>query len=88
MSDGRRGERSEGESRSVVSDSLQAPEILHGILQARIVEWVAIPFSRGPSQPGLKPWFPTLQADSLAAETPGKPKILEWVAYPFFSRFS
>ena len=24
---------------------------LHGILQARIVEWVVIPFSRGSSQP-------------------------------------
>ena len=25
--------------------------IVHGILQARILEWVAFPFSRGPSQP-------------------------------------
>ena len=25
---------------------------IHGILQARIMEWVAIPFSRGSSQPG------------------------------------
>ena len=24
---------------------------VHGILQARILEWIAIPFSRGPSQP-------------------------------------
>ena len=24
---------------------------VHGILQARILEWVAIPFSRGDSQP-------------------------------------
>ena len=24
----------------------------HGILQARILEWVAVPFSRGSSQPG------------------------------------
>ena len=24
---------------------------IHGILQARILEWVAIPFSRGSSQP-------------------------------------
>ena len=29
--------------------ALQAP--VHGILQARILEWVAIPFSRGSSQP-------------------------------------
>ena len=26
--------------------------IVHGILQARILEWVAVPFSRGSSQPG------------------------------------
>ena len=26
---------------------------VHGILQARILEWVAIPFSRGSSQPRL-----------------------------------
>ena len=28
---------------------------VHGILQARILEWVAISFSRGSSQPGIKP---------------------------------
>ena len=28
---------------------------VHGILQARIVEWVAIPFSRGSSHPGIEP---------------------------------
>ena len=42
-------------SRSVVSDSLQAcsppGSSVHGILQARILEWVAISFSRGSSQP-------------------------------------
>ena len=43
---------------------------LHGILQARIPEWIAVPFSRGSSQPRS----PTLQADSLLSEPPGKPK--------------
>ena len=39
---------SENESRSVMSD----PDyIVHGILQARIVDWLAIPFARGSSQP-------------------------------------
>ena len=38
------------ESRSDGSDSLQ-PHELHGILQARILEWVASPFSRGSFQP-------------------------------------
>ena len=41
-----------------------------GTLQARILEWVAMPSSRGSSQPR----FPTLQVDSLLSETPGKPK--------------
>ena len=49
---------------------------VHGILQARILEWVAVPFFKGSSQPriGTEPRFPTLQADSLPAELPGKPK--------------
>ena len=29
---------------------------IHGILQARILEWVAIPFSRGSSQPRDQTW--------------------------------
>ena len=37
---------------------------VHGILQARILEWVAIPFSRGSSDPGIKSRSPALQADS------------------------
>ena len=40
----------ESESRSVVSDSLR-PHIVHGILQAGILEWVAFPFYRGSFQP-------------------------------------
>ena len=46
---------------------------VHGILQARILEWVAIPFSRDPPDPGIEPRSPTLQADSLSSEPPGKP---------------
>ena len=49
---------------------------VHGILQARILEWVAVPFSRGSSQPGVKPRSPSLQVDSLPAEPQGKPFIL------------
>ena len=40
----------------------------HGILQARILEWVVMPFSRGSSQPRdwtCVPVVPALQADSL-----------------------
>ena len=41
---------SESESHSVVSNSLQSHTV-HGILQARVLEWVAVPSSRGSSQP-------------------------------------
>ena len=41
----------ESESCSVMSDSLQPHELYSpGILQARILEWVAFPESRGSSQ--------------------------------------
>ena len=39
------------ESYSVVSVSLQHHGYIHGILEARVLEWVAFPFSRGSSQP-------------------------------------
>ena len=42
---------------------------VHGILQARILEWAAFPFSRGSSQPRS----PALQADSLPASHQGSP---------------
>ena len=44
--------------------------VVHGILQARILEWVAFPFSRGSSQPRSS----AMQVDSLPAEPQGKPK--------------
>ena len=37
----------------------------HGILQARILEWVGIPFPGDILDPGIKPWSPALQVDSL-----------------------
>ena len=41
---------SKSESHSLVSDSLQPHGLtVHGILQARILEWVGFPFSRGSS---------------------------------------
>ena len=58
---------------------------VHGILQARILEWVAFPFSRGSSQPRDLPRSSALQADSLPAEHKGGPGILKWVAYLFSS---
>ena len=40
----------------------------------QLKEWIAIPFSKGSSQPRVKPWSPILQADSLPSEPPGKPQ--------------
>ena len=47
---------------------------VHGILWARILEWVAFPFSRGFSHSGIEPRSLTLQADSLPTGPKGKPK--------------
>ena len=49
---------------------------VHGILQARILEWVTIPFSRGSSWPTDQPGSPVLQADSLPSESSEKSKPL------------
>ena len=48
---------------------------VHGVLQARMLEWVAIPFSGDLPNPGVEPRSPALQADSLPSEPPGKPII-------------
>ena len=41
---------------------------VHGILQARILEWVAFPFSRGSSQPRDQTQVSHTASDSLPAE--------------------
>ena len=113
--------RLESKSCSVVSLCDPMDYTLQVIYQARILKWVAVPFSRVSSQPwdwaqidpiagrfftswttredqeywsgwpvpspadlpgpGIKPWSPTLQADSLPTELPGKPK---GACYPSF----
>ena len=61
--------------------------IVHGILQARILEWVAFPCSRGSSQP--RDWTQVSRtaevSHSFQLNHQGIPRILEWVAYPFSS---
>ena len=46
---------------------------VHGILHARILEWVALPFSSESSEPRDQTQTPILLVDSLPAETQGKP---------------
>ena len=64
-------------SRSVVSDSLWPHKLpgssVHGILQARILEWVTMPPPGDLPDPGIKPRSPSLQVNSLLSEPPGKP---------------
>ena len=51
--------------------------IVHGILQARILKWVAFPFSRDLPNPGIEPRSPAVQTDSLPAEPQRKPFLSE-----------
>ena len=48
--------------------------IVHGILQARILEWVTFPFSRGSSQPRDRTQVSPIAGGFLPAEPQGKPK--------------
>ena len=68
---------------SVVSNSLWAHGLyslpdpfVHRIHQARILEWVAIPFSRGSSRPKDRTPVSCIAGDSLPSEPPAKPKVL------------
>lgn len=60
------------ESRLVVSTlcdpmDCSPPGSSHGILQARILEWAAIPFSGDLPKPGIEPSSPVLSSFSFAS---------------------
>ena len=59
---------------------------VHGIFQARILEWVPISFLQGifPTQ-GLNPGLRHSRQILYQLSHKGNPRILEWVAYPFSS---
>ena len=68
---------------------------VHGILQARILEWLAFPFSKASSQcrdrtqvSRFAGGFFTSWATREAQEYKQSSRILEWVTYPFSSGFS
>ena len=48
---------------------------VHGVLQARILEWIAFPFSRDLPNPEIDPRSPALRVDSLPAEPQGSPNL-------------
>ena len=60
---------------------------VHGILQARELEWVAIPFSRGSSQTKDRTQVSHIAGKFSTSEPPGKPKktgvgslsLLQWI---------
>ena len=59
---------------------------VHGILQAKILVWVAFPFFRASFQP--RDWNQVCCIEGgffYQLTHKGSPKILEWVAYPFSS---
>ena len=62
-------------------DYIPSGSSIHEILQARILEWVAIPFSRGSSWPRDLTGSPPLPADSLPFEPPGKPFFFSFFKY-------
>ena len=57
-------------------------------LQARILEWEAIPFSRGSSQPRDRTQFSHFVDRLHQLSDQGSPRTLEWAACPFSSRSS
>ena len=59
---------------------------VHAILQVRILEWVAIPFSRGSSQPRDQTYVSTLQVNSLPSEPLGKPPSLVYTFRILFAK--
>ena len=46
---------------------------IHGIFQARVLEWIAFPSPGDLPNPGIEPRSPALQADALLSEPPGNP---------------
>ena len=77
-------------SNSVMSNPMDCSppgSSVHGIFHARILEWVAVPFSRGSSQSRDRTHVSHIAGDSLPAEPQGKPKntgvgnlsILQWI---------
>ena len=49
---------------------------IHGIFQARVLEWLPFPSPKDLPDPGIEARSLTLQADSLPSEPPGKSLIL------------
>ena len=56
---------------------------VHGISQARILEWVAFPSPVDPPNLGMEPESPALQTDSLLGSHQGSPMWIYWALSVF-----
>ena len=56
---------------------------VHRILQARILEWVAFPFSKRSSQPRDRTQVSHITGGFFTTSHQGSTRILVWEAYPF-----
>ena len=71
-------------SHSVVSDSLWSQDCsppgssVHGVLQARILEWIAIPCSRGSSRPRDWTWVSCIKRQILYHLSPQRSPTYRW----------
>ena len=59
---------------------------VHGIFQARILKWVAFPFSRGSAQPRDRTQVSCIAGRFFTSWATREAQENEWVAYPFASR--
>ena len=59
-------------------DSSPPGSSVHGLSKASILKWVAMSFSRDLPNPGIEPRSLALQADSLPAKPPGKPRLYQY----------
>ena len=69
-------------SHSQIMGCSPAGSSVHGILQARLLEWVTMPSSRGSSQPRDRTQVSRIAGDSLRLSYQGSSRILGWVVYP------
>ena len=53
---------------------------VHRILQARILEWVAVPFSRGSSQPRDQIWVSCVTGGFFTTSTTWEPRIQKYIS--------
>ena len=53
---------------------------IHGILQARILEWATMPSSKGSPHPEIRPTSPALASGFFTTAPPGKPPVVIVIA--------